>query len=150
MTTSTQNKPTIGTLIQRPAQWVPMDGFINGFKPNAVGEGGTVFIGTSREVKRSGTPTKENHTFFVKVWGNDAKMCEAMANNNKELKARGEKTQTFMVHFSSNLEHINAKEGETQYPMSLRGNTFVQVDPKTYFVVQTADNFVSGQIPVTA
>jgi hypothetical protein len=147
MTSTFQNaKPVIGATIQRPQQWTKMDGFINGFKPNDVNDlskGGTAFIGTSREVKRAGGAVKENHTFFVKVWGNDAMMVSAMAAHNKTLKEQGQDTETFMVNFSSSIEHINAKQGETQYPMSLRGNTFAQVDPKTYKVMQTADNFAA-------
>ena len=49
------------------------------------------------------------------------------------------------MNFNGILDHVNAKQGETQYGMSLRGNTFVQVDPKTYTVLQTADNFAAQQ-----
>jgi hypothetical protein len=145
MTNSTKNVPALGTILQRPSLWVPMDGFVNGYKPNAGGEGGTVFIGTTREVKRTSGTVKENHCFFVSVWGNDATMLESMANYNKQLKANNEETLTFMVNFSSNTGHINAKQGETQYGMNIRGNSFVQVDPKTYAVVQTSDAFVAQQ-----
>ncbi len=148
MTTQFQNsKPVIGATLQRPQEWVKRDGFINGYKPNQGGNGGTVFIGTTRNVKKGGVDTKENHTFFVKVWGNDAMMLEAMANHNASLKAQGQPKQTFMVNFSSCVDHQNAAQGETQYGMSMRGNTFAQVDPKTYQVLQTADNFALQQAP---
>ena len=88
---------------------------------------------------------KENHTYYVKVWGNDATLLQSMAEHNKILKDSGQQTEVFMMNFNGILDHVNAKQGETQYGMSLRGNTFVQVDPKTYTVLQTADNFAAQQ-----
>lgn len=148
MTQQFQNqKPVIGATLERPQDWVKRDGFVNGYKPNQGGNGGTVFIGTTRTVKRNNQNEKENHTFFVKVWGNDAMMLEAMANHNAALKAQGQQREIFMVNFSSCVDHPNVPQGETQYPMSMRGNTFVQVDPKSYQVIQTADNFAAQQAP---
>tara|TARA_Y100000588_G_scaffold48899_1_gene46038 strand:+ start:7659 stop:8117 length:459 start_codon:yes stop_codon:yes gene_type:complete len=138
-------KPVIGTQLQRPSQWKNYDGFLNGFKPNPSGNGGTAFIGFTRETKRQGMTVKENHTYYVKVWGNDAMLLQSMAEYNKSLKDSGQKTEVFMMNFNAILDHVNAKQGETQYGMSLRGNTFVQVDPKTYTVLQTADNFAAQQ-----
>lgn len=143
MNTFQNNTPTIGSTLQRPNTWKNYDGFLNGFKPNPSGNGGTAFIGFSREVKRNGINVKENHTYYVKVWGNDAILLQSMAEHNKNLKQSGQPTLVFMMHFNAILDHINSKQGEKQYGMSLRGNNFVQVDPKTYTVLQTADNFAN-------
>lgn len=72
-------KPVIGSQLQRPSQWKNYDGFLNGFKPNPSGNRGTAFIGFTREVKRQGMTVKENHTYYVKVWGNDAMLLQSMA-----------------------------------------------------------------------
>jgi hypothetical protein len=148
MTTSTtqNNTPVIGSTLQRPQLFKNYDGFLNGFKPNAGGNGGTAFIGFTRDVKRAGQTVKENHTYYVKVWGNDATILESMALHNLSLRSQGQKPLTFMMHFNAILDHVNSKQGETQYGMSLRGNTFVQVDPKTYQVIQTADAFAAQQV----
>lgn len=116
-----------------PAEWFHrIEGFLSGYAPHSVGDGGTMFLNDIRPTKNS----KDKHVARVNVWGDDALMARDAAEHLRKMKAQGTPESVF---FSVNARWQAPETGtgimvgefeKKTSTMSFIGKEIVQLNPK--------------------
>jgi hypothetical protein len=143
-----QNTAQINTALPRASDFNRMEGFVKHFQPHKEGNGGTLFLNTSRSDNNN---HKTYHTAMISVFGDNARFSQDISNFLKAEKNCGRKAHVFLsvnTQWQSFERGTGKMKGEYEIKRlenSFFGKDILEVNASTRMVINSAEAYCAKQ-----